>query len=111
MTKSGKSGSVDERVLEACTQLFAREKYDKILEAYGVNAINKDAIKYNGYGYNRLCDKLRPLFSKKGVVQIGELVNITNGTESGERIVRKKLKQLGMRDNDMEIWLLNILLN
>ena len=35
-------------------------------------------------------------FEKKGEIQVGELINIANGSESGQKILTKKLKEKGI---------------
>ena len=76
-------------------QMYAREKYVKILEYYGVKPINFDKIRTEGYGYKESVAKLRALFTKNDELQIGEIINIANETENGLRIIEKKLKQMG----------------
>lgn len=90
-----KAGSLEEMVMESCVQMYAREKYVKILEYYGVKPINFDKIRTEGYGYKESVAKLRALFTKNDELQIGEIINIANETENGLRIIEKKLKQMG----------------
>ena len=94
-------GSIDEVISEASTQLYAREKYVKILSHYGVEPVNHENIKKNGLGYQTSCNLIRDLFTKDGVMQVGELINIVNGSQSGQRIVENKLKNRGY--SEMEI--------
>ena len=89
-------GTIDEKITEVCTQLYARERYVKVLKAYGVEAKNFERIKYNGLGYSRECDALRRFFEKEGKLQLGELINIANETESGKAKLLKKIMSFGM---------------
>lgn len=61
------------------------------MEAYGVKPVNFERIKTDGLGYNLECSKLRGFFTKDHELQIGELINIANETESGTRIMIKNL--------------------
>ena len=102
------AGSMDEKIAETCTQLYARDRYVKILKAYGVEPINFERIMTDGLGYNLECSKLRGFFTKDGTLQVGELINIANETESGTRIMIKKLMRMGMEKNDAENFLLKL---
>ena len=86
--------------METCTQLYARDRYVKILKAYKVDAVNFERIKTDGLGYNLECSKLRGFFTNNGRLQIGELINIANETESGTRIMMKKLIGIGLKEED-----------
>lgn len=104
------SGSLNEKIVEVCTQLYARERYVKILQAYNINAINFDRIKYEGLGYNLECSKLRPYFIKDNKLQVGELINIANETENGVKILVDKLIKNGSSLKEARIILKNMLL-
>ncbi len=54
---------IDGNINEICTQLYARENYSSILSVFGVEAVNQDEIKINGYGYNGGCNLLRRFFT------------------------------------------------
>ena len=62
-----------------------------------------------GLGYNSECSKLRGFFVKNGELQAGELINIANETESGTRIMMKKLMGMGLIEEDSENLLLKII--
>ena len=99
-------GSLDEVIKEACTQLYARDRYVKLMRHYGVDAVNFDAIQTGGYGYRRECDLLRRFFTDDdGKRQVSELINIANETESGVRILRKKLAARGLNKRQIEDFL------
>lgn len=94
--KGGNKNTIDEILEETCTQLYAREKYVNILKRFDKKPGHYTEIKYNGLGYRNQCDALRPFFEKKGEIQVGELINIANGSESGQKILTKKLKEKGI---------------
>lgn len=96
------AGSIDEKIAETCTQLYARERYVRILKAFNVAPVNHEKIKYNGLGYATGCNRLRPLFAKDSKIQVGELINIANETESGHRILKKKLREMGLSENEIK---------
>ena len=104
-----RAGSMDEKVMETCTQLYARDRYVKIMKAYGVKPVNFDKIMTDGLGYNFECRKLRRFFLKDGELQVGELINIANETESGTRIMVKKLMRMGIKEEDAINLLWNLL--
>lgn len=52
-----------------------------------------DDIKLNGYGYKLQCNILRDYFTKNNELQVGELINIANGTEEGIKILKKNFIQ------------------
>lgn len=103
------AGSMDEKIMETCTQLYARDRYVKIVKAYKVDAVNFERIKTDGLGYNLECSKLRGFFTKNGELQVGELINIANETESGTRIMMKKLMGMGMEEKKARKLLTNML--
>ncbi len=70
------------------------------MKAYGVKLVNLERIKTDGLGYNVECSKLRGFFTKEGMLQVGELINIANETESGTRIMVKKLMKMGMEEEE-----------
>lgn len=82
------AGSLNEIIQEVCTQLYAREKYTAILDAYGVESANHELIRYGGYGYRRQCDILRGIFTKDGVLQLGELKGIANQNVEGLELLK-----------------------
>ncbi len=85
--------SITEIILEGCTQMYAREKYPKILKHFETLPRHQEAIRTNGYGYKGVVDTLRPFFTVDGKVQIGELINIAIGEEDGLKKLLKKIKQ------------------
>ena len=101
-------GTLDEIISETCTQLYAREKYVSILEKYGVKSENFDTIKYSGLGYRRECNILRSYFENDGKMQVGELINIANETESGVKIMLKKFKKRGMTEKEARRYLIEL---
>ncbi len=103
------AGSMDEMIAETCTQLYARDRYVKILKAYGVEAVNFGRIQTDGLGYNLECSKLRGFFVKDGALQVGELINIANETEYGSRIMIKKLMRLGCKEKNALKILINLI--
>lgn len=103
------AGSVEAKIEETCTQLYAREKYVKILNAYNVAPVNYDRIHTNGIGYQTYCRRLRKYFTKDGKLQLGELINIANNTEDGKRIMLKKLTEYGLSEEAAEDLLLNVI--
>ena len=46
----------------------------------------------DGYGYKGQVDMLRPIFTKNGELQVGELINIANETADGLKVILGKLK-------------------
>ena len=83
-----------EDVLEACTQLYARNNYVKIMRSYGVEPVNFAKIQTDGYGYKGKVDMLRTIFTKNGELQVGELINIANETTDGLEYIKNKLDRL-----------------
>lgn len=94
-------GSQREAIMEACVQLYARDRYIKIMNAYGVNPVNFAKIQTDGYGYQRQVSIIRELFTKEGKLQVGELINIANETEDGLKIINKKLQRNGYSKADV----------
>lgn len=103
------SNTSGELIMEACTQLYAREKYAAVLKKFGKTAEHFTEIKYNGLGYRDICDVLRPFFEKEGKIQIGELINIANGTEDGKKIMLSKIKEKYTTEEDVKKRLSRIL--
>lgn len=100
-----KKGTQHEAIMEACVQLYARDRYTKIMKTYGVNPINFAKIQTDGYGYQRQVSMIRELFTKEGNLQVGELINIANETEDGVRIINMKLKKKGYSKIDiLDFW-------
>lgn len=95
-TGNYKKGSLNQILEETCTQIYAREKYVNILKRFDKKPEHFTEIKYNGLGYRNQCDAIRPFFEKGGEIQVGELINIANGSESGQKILTKKLKEKGI---------------
>jgi hypothetical protein len=90
--------SYQEKIQETCTQLYAREKYGKILRlGYGREPSHFEEIRTEGLGYKENCNLLRDLFSKDGKIQVGELINIVNESQDGLIIVTEKLKWYSRR--------------
>lgn len=104
-----RQGSLDEKIAETCTQLYAREKYVKILRSFGVEPSHFINIKYNGLGYQRECNALRKYFEKDGFMQIGELLNVANETESGYKKMIRKLINLGISRQQAKLSLVELL--
>lgn len=95
--------SLDEAIMESCTQLYARERYIKILNHYGVEAVNHDDIRKYGYGYDRNCNLLRRVFTKDDVLQLGELINIANGSDNGYKaLTRVLIKRFKFEQDDID---------
>lgn len=90
-----RANTIEEVIHETCTQLYARNNYTKILKIYGVEPVNFERIKYEGYGYNETCRMLRPFFTKNSILQTGELINIANQTEDGLKFLMKKFEKIG----------------
>ena len=90
-------------ILEVCTQLYARNNYVKILSKYGRKPSHFELIKTNGYGYKLGCNILRKYFTKDGILQIGELVNIANGTEDGVKTLLKKFREYNVSKEEQRI--------
>jgi hypothetical protein len=97
------------KIVETCTQLYARGKYSKILSKYGVQAKNFETIKYRGLGYTEACNNLRKFFEKDGIMQIGELLNVANETESGYKKMIRKLINLGLSRQQAKLSLVELL--
>lgn len=98
-------GSQREAIMEACVQLYARDRYTKVMKTYGVNPINFAKIQTDGYGYQRQVSMIRELFTKEGNLQVGELINIANETEDGVRIINMKLRKKGYSKIDiLDFW-------
>ncbi len=87
---------LESQILEICTQLYARNNYVRILRFYNKEPLNFNAIQINGYGYKDGCNLLRKFFTKDNQLQVGELVNIANGTEDGVKKLLNKFKELNM---------------
>ena len=104
-----KPGSIEEKIEETCTQLYAREKYVKILNAYGMKPVNFERIQTDGIGYKIYCQRLRGYFTKNGQLQLGELINIANNLEDGKRIMIKKLMGFGLSEEKAEDLLLKVI--
>jgi len=102
-------GSLDEKIAETCTQLYARDRYVKILNNYGVEAVNFETIKYNGLGYKERCDALRKYFEKNGVLQVGELINIANESNYGLNVMLNKIMNSGVSKYEAKKMLYNLL--
>ena len=103
-----KQGSFQEVIMEVCTQLYAREKYDLILRKFGVRAVNKDLIRDNGLGYHDTCIALRPLFKKNNTLQLGELKGVALETIDGYEFLLNRLSK-GMTREKAENALIRIL--
>lgn len=86
------------RILEICTQLYARNNYSRILLLYNREPLHFNAIQTNGYGYKEGCNLFRKFFTKDNQLQVGELVNIANGTEDGVKKLLKKFKELNISE-------------
>lgn len=82
-------------MFETCTQLFARSRYSGILEKFGVEAVNYEAIQTVGLGYKQSCNILRELFTKNEILQVGELKAVANKTISGEDMLKILCKKRG----------------
>ena len=67
-------------IMEASTQLYARNYYPKFLKALKLTQRHFDSIQTNGYGYNDLCKILRPYVVNKDTF----LVNQINGIVTGD---------------------------
>lgn len=87
-------------MMEGCTQLYARERYTKILKYFKASPLHQDAIRLNGYGYGDVVDILRPFFTKDGELQIGELINIAIGEEDGIRKLNRRFKVLNVSSSE-----------
>ncbi len=83
-------------ILEVCTQLYARNNYFRILRLYDREPLHFNAIQTNGYGYKEGCNLLRKFFTKDNKIQVGELINIANGTEDGVKKLLKKFKEFNV---------------
>ena len=90
-----KENSLNEIIFETCTQLFARSRYNSILDKFGVEAINYKAIQTGGLGYQRACNILRKLFTKDEILQVGELKAVANKTISGEDMLKTLCRKRG----------------
>ena len=98
-------GTQREAIMEASVQLYARDRYVRILNSYNVEPVNFSDIQINGYGYKHQVNAIRDLFTRDGKLQTGELVNIANETEDGIKIVNKKLKAKGYSQTDIfDFW-------
>lgn len=87
-------------MMEGCTQLYARERYTKILKHFKASAHHYDEIRINGYGYRDIVDILRPYFTKDGKLQIGELINIAIGEEDGIKKLSRMFKELNVSSRE-----------
>lgn len=83
-------------ILEVCTQLYARNNYFRILLLYNREPLHFNAIQTNGYGYKEGCNLLRQYFTKDNQLQVGELINVANGTEDGVKKLLKKFKEFNV---------------
>lgn len=88
--------ALNNSIMEICTQLYARKNYVRIFDFYGKNSIYFDAIKVNGYGYKSGVDILRKYFTKDGELQVGELLNVINGSHKGVNILTNKFNKMKM---------------
>lgn len=100
---------LDTVIEETCTQLYAREKYVNVLKKYGRAPEHFYDIRHNGLGYREQCEKLRAYFTKNGEIQVGELINIANGSSKGGDILLGKLIKLGMSEREANIFLSNFI--
>lgn len=90
-----KKNTIEERILETCTQLYARVNYKKILNLYGVAADNYNIIQTSGLGYKNACLAIREYFMKDGQMDIGELLQYAKGNNSIYTFI-KKLDGMGI---------------
>lgn len=88
-------GSLDETILETCTQLYARERYNMILESFGVKAINQDQKRYFGLGYRQPCNILRGVFSIGDKLQLTELLDVASQNVSGAALLKGLCEKRG----------------
>lgn len=88
-------GSIGDIIFETCTQLYARERYTKVLKLFNVEALNAEKIRIDGLGYQRECNLLRGIFTKDGVLQIGELKSIANGKADAVKTLELLCKKRG----------------
>ncbi|MBP3716490.1 MAG: hypothetical protein J6I79_03190 [Paludibacteraceae bacterium] len=63
--KSSAYTPINYKLIEGCTQIYARQNYVKILDAFGTKSAHFNTIKYAGYGYKELVNKLRPFVTDK----------------------------------------------
>ena len=89
------TGSLGDIIFETCTQLYARERYMKILDLFDVEAVNAERIRFDGLGYQRECNLLRGVFTKDGVIQLGELKGIANRNDDPVKILERLCKKRG----------------
>ena len=94
--KKEASNTLQNKILEICTQLYARNNYSKIIRSYGKLPKHFESIQTGGYGYKEGCNLLRRFFTKDGELQIGELINVVNGTEDGIKKLRKLFDKAGL---------------
>lgn len=74
--------SAEDILIEACTQAYAREKYQNFLALYGkyVKPMFQDQIRENGLGYSPECKLIREIFSDdNGVFIPSDIIGIVNG--------------------------------
>lgn len=86
-------GSLGDIIFESCTQLYARERYTQILDLFNVEAINAERIRYDGLGYQKECNLIRGVFTKDGIIQIGELKGIANRNEDAVKMLELLCKK------------------
>ena len=94
--KKEASNTLQNKILEICTQLYARNNYSKIIRSYGKLPKHFESIQTGGYGYKEGCNLLRRFFTKDGELQIGELINVVNGTEDGIKKLRNLFDKAGL---------------
>lgn len=94
--KKEASITLQNNILEICTQLYARNNYPKIIKHYGKLPKHFEAIQTSGYGYKDGCNLLRKFFTKDGELQVGELINVANGTEDGIQKLNKLFEKFNV---------------
>lgn len=100
-----KEYTLDEIIYETCTQLYAREKYVDILKHFDVEPANFEKIKFKGMGYQGACNVLRDIFTKDGILQVGELKEVANKTIRGTEQLEILCKKRGYNYNNICILL------
>ena len=74
--------TIHERLMETCTQLYARNNYTKILQVYNVGAKNFEKIQIQGICYQNECAVLRNVFEIGGFLNDDLLLEYAKRTKN-----------------------------
>ena len=94
--------SADYTIHEACTQMYARENYQKILSLFGAEPNHQLMIRINGLGYKSTCNSLRTFFQNPdGTMKTSLLREIAICKREPSEAVKEILKSKGYSNEEI----------